>query len=158
MIFRIHIQCYNHYTNQSFPTGHHGSICHVGAGQPTWPIVHTLNWLNWLNCRSTAFCPDSQQANLAFRPKFCPDWQPGSIRIIRGPFWPGPLIIPSEARSKFPDFGHLVSRHILPSFGPSVFRWTIWHRFSRVWWLIWLGKSVKKLPKSKFCLLTVAQD
>ena len=37
------------------------------------------------NRRSTAVCPDGQQANLAFRPKFCPDRQPGSIGIIRGP-------------------------------------------------------------------------
>jgi hypothetical protein len=46
------------------------------------PIVRTSNWLN--RC-STAICPDGQQADLAFGPKFCPDRQPGSIRIIRGP-------------------------------------------------------------------------
>ena len=68
--FQTEIECYNHYTNQSFPTRHHGSICHIGAGQPTWPIVWTPNWLNH---HSTAICPDGQQADLAFRPKFCPD-------------------------------------------------------------------------------------
>ena len=31
---------------------------------------------------STAICLDSQQADLAFRPKFCLDWQLGSIGII----------------------------------------------------------------------------
>ena len=80
--FLIDIEHYNHYTNQSFCTRHCGSICHVGTGQPTWPIVQTPNWLNR---RSTAICPDGQQANLAFRPKFCLDQQPGSIGIIRGP-------------------------------------------------------------------------
>jgi hypothetical protein len=49
---------------------------------PTGPIVRTPNWLN---CRSTAVCPDGQQADLAFGLQFCPDRQPGSIRIIRGP-------------------------------------------------------------------------
>ena len=43
---------------------------------------------NWLNCHSTAVCPDDQQADLVFRPKFCLDQQPGSIRIIRGPVEP----------------------------------------------------------------------
>jgi hypothetical protein len=33
-------------------------------------IVRTPNWLN--RC-STVICPDSQQADLAFRPNFCPD-------------------------------------------------------------------------------------
>ena len=47
------------------------------------PIVQILNWLN---CCSADICPDDEQADLAFGPKICLDWQLGSIRIIRGPF------------------------------------------------------------------------
>ena len=46
----------------------------------------------------------------------------------------GPLIIPSEARSKFPDFGHLVSGHILPIFRPLMSGWVILDGFFREFW------------------------
>jgi len=39
------------------------------------------------------------------------NWCPGKV---------GPLIIPLEGRSEFPDFGHLASGQFLPIFGPLV--------------------------------------
>jgi hypothetical protein len=73
-----------------FLSKHHGSISYVGAAQPSGPVVRTPNWLNH---HSTAVCPDGQQADLASGPKFCPDRQPGSIRIIRGPQKDGSLLV-----------------------------------------------------------------
>jgi hypothetical protein len=42
----------------------------------------------------------------------------GNIRV--GTELIGPLIIPLEGRSEFPDFGHLMSGRFLPVFGPLV--------------------------------------